>query len=87
MAVIGRSYAILDSRVAKLHGFLAWLAWASIHLLFLPAAGNRIRVWHQWIWSYVTHQKSSQLIVEPKAPASVEAEPHLEVYENARRVS
>jgi NADH dehydrogenase FAD-containing subunit/outer membrane protein W len=67
MAVIGRGFAILDSPFAKLSGLPAWLAWAFIHLLFLPAFGNRLRVWTQAIWSYFTRQKSSQLIVEPRS--------------------
>ena len=66
MAVIGRGFAVLDSRFAKLSGLLAWLAWAFVHLMFLPAAGNRIRVWTQAMWSYFTRQRSSQLIVEPR---------------------
>jgi len=66
MAVIGRGYAVLDSRFAKMSGLPAWLIWASVHLMFLPAAGNRIRVWTQAIWSYFTRRRSSQLIVEPR---------------------
>ena len=66
MAVIGRGFAILDSRFAKMSGLPAWLAWAFVHLMFLPAAGNRIRVWTQAMWSYFTRQRSSQLIVEPR---------------------
>jgi NADH:ubiquinone reductase (H+-translocating) len=42
MAVIGRGFAILDSRVVKMSGLLAWLAWAFIHILFLQALGNRL---------------------------------------------
>jgi NADH dehydrogenase FAD-containing subunit len=73
MAVIGRGFAVLDSRFATLSGLIAWMAWALVHLLFLPAGGNRIRVWTQWVWSYLTRQRSSQLIVEqsvaqPPAP-------------------
>ena len=66
MAVIGRGFAILDSRFAKMSGLMAWLAWAFIHILFLPAVGNRIRVWTQAMWSYFTRQRSSQLIVEQR---------------------
>jgi NADH dehydrogenase len=67
MAVIGRGFAILDSHALKLSGLQAWLAWAFIHLLYLPAFGNRLRVWTQAMWSYFSHQRSSQLIVEPRA--------------------
>ena len=67
MAVIGRGFAILDSGPVKMSGLQAWLAWAFIHLLYLPASGNRLRVWTQAMWSYFTRQRSSQLIVEPRA--------------------
>jgi NADH dehydrogenase len=66
MAVIGRGFAILDSRITTMSGLPAWLAWAFVHLLFLPAAGNRIRVWTQAMWCFLTHQRSSQLILEPR---------------------
>jgi len=66
MAVIGRGYAIVDARALKLSGLLAWFAWAFIHVLYLPAFGNRLRVWTQAMWSYFTRQRSSQLIVEPR---------------------
>jgi NADH dehydrogenase FAD-containing subunit len=67
MAVIGRGFAILDSRILKISGLTAWLAWAFVHMLFLPAFGNRLRVWTQLMWSYVTRQRGSRLIVEPRS--------------------
>lgn len=72
MAVIGRGYAIVDSRALKLSGLFAWLAWAFIHLLYLPAFGNRLRVSTQAMWSYFTRQRSSQLIVEPRGRLNIE---------------
>jgi NADH dehydrogenase len=66
MAVIGRGFAILNAGAVTLRGFPAWLVWAFIHIAFLPAPGNRRRVWTQWLWSYCTRQQSSQLIVEPR---------------------
>ena len=66
MAVIGRNFAILESGRVHLSGFIAWLAWASIHIAFLPQAGNRIMVFTQWAWSYVTKQGGARLILEPR---------------------
>jgi len=43
--------------------FLAWILWGMIHLLFLATAGNRIRVIAQWVWSYLTRQRGSRLIL------------------------
>jgi NADH:quinone reductase (non-electrogenic) len=65
MAVIGRNFAILESGRAHLSGFIAWLAWAAIHIAFLPQAGNRLIVFTQWAWSYVTKQGGARLILEP----------------------
>jgi NADH dehydrogenase len=64
MAVIGRNFAILESGRLRLSGFIAWLAWAAIHVAFLPQAGNRVMVFTQWVWSYVTKQHDSRLILE-----------------------
>jgi NADH dehydrogenase len=66
MAVIGRNFAILESGRAHLSGFLAWLAWAAIHIAFLPQAGNRLMVFTQWAWSYITKQCGARLILEPR---------------------
>jgi NADH:quinone reductase (non-electrogenic) len=67
MAVIGRNFAILESGRAHLSGFIAWLAWAAIHIMFLPQAGNRLMVFTQWAWSYMTKQGGARLILEPCA--------------------
>ncbi len=64
MAVIGRGFAIANSGSLKLSGYMAWLGWAFVHILFLPSFGNKLRVWTQLMWSYLTRQRSSQLIVE-----------------------
>ena len=66
MAVIGRNFAILESGRAHLSGFIAWLAWAAIHIAFLPQAGNRLMVFTQWAWSYMTKQGGARLILEPR---------------------
>jgi NADH:ubiquinone reductase (H+-translocating) len=67
MAVIGRNFAIMESGRAHLSGFIAWLAWAAIHIAFLPQAGNRLMVFTQWAWSYITKQGGARLILEPRA--------------------
>jgi NADH:quinone reductase (non-electrogenic) len=71
MAVIGRNFAILESGRVHLSGFIAWLAWASIHIAFLPQAGNRLMVFTQWAWSYVTKQGGARLILESRDPAQL----------------
>jgi NADH dehydrogenase len=65
MAVVGKNFALLQAPHVRLSGRLAWLVWAFIHLATLPRLQNRLRVGVQWLWSYVTSQRGSRLIVEP----------------------
>src|SRR6202162_5486354 len=64
MAVVGKNFAIMESGRIRLAGVTAWFAWAFIHLMFLPQLQNRLRVEHQWMWSYFTGQRSSRLVTE-----------------------
>ena len=63
MAIIGRNFAILEAGPVRLAGFLAFIAWAAIHLLYLAAAGNRVGVVTQWLWGYLTRQRGSRVII------------------------
>jgi NADH dehydrogenase len=65
MAVVGKNYAVLERGWLRTSGFLTWLVWAFVHILFLPQLQNRLRVQRQWLWSYFTGQRSSRLIPEP----------------------
>jgi NADH:ubiquinone reductase (H+-translocating) len=63
MAVVGKGFAVLQSGKLKLSGFLAWLAWAAIHLEFLAERNLRVSVFVQWVWTYLTGTRGSRLIV------------------------
>jgi NADH dehydrogenase len=67
MAVVGAGYAVLQSHRLHLRGFPAWLAWAAIHLDFLAQSSLRVGVFVQWVWTYWTGQRGSQLIVAHRA--------------------
>jgi NADH dehydrogenase len=67
MAVVGKNFAVLERGALRLSGFTIWVLWALIHVMFLPQVQNRMRVQMQWLWSYVTGQRSSRLIPEPRA--------------------
>lgn len=74
MAIVGRNFALLESRRVKMSGYLTWLVWGSIHLLFLPQMQSRLRVAGQWLWWCITDQRSSLLLQETRriAPAGEE---------------
>jgi NADH:ubiquinone reductase (H+-translocating) len=64
MAVVGRNFALLESRRLRMSGYLTWLIWGAIHLLFLPQMQSRLRVAGQWLWWSLTDQRSSLLLPE-----------------------
>ena len=62
MATIGRASAIADFGWLRVSGFLGWLMWLFVHILFLVGFRNRLSVMLQWAASYLTHQRSVRLI-------------------------
>jgi NADH dehydrogenase len=63
MAVVGKGFAVLQSGRLHLHGFLAWLARAAVHIEFLAQSNLRVSVFLQWVITYVIGRRGSQLIV------------------------
>lgn len=78
MAVVGRNYAVLEREGIRLGGFLAWLAWAFIHVQSLTLFNNKLIVFTQWAWSYFTFQRGSRLITAaPRGGASSTSPPRV----------
>jgi NADH dehydrogenase len=63
MATIGRNRAVGVIGPLRLHGLIAWIAWAIIHVFMLIGFRNRMVVMVQWIWAYATRQRSARLII------------------------
>lgn len=62
LATIGRSAAIAEFGRIHISGFIAWLAWLFVHILFLIGFQNRVLVFIQWAWSYFTYERGARLI-------------------------
>jgi NADH dehydrogenase FAD-containing subunit len=73
MAVVGKGFAVLQSHKVRVSGFGAWLAWAAIHLQFLATSSLRLTVFLQWVWTYITGQRGSRLIVNHHATQPTKA--------------
>ncbi|MDB6015913.1 MAG: pyridine nucleotide-disulfide oxidoreductase, partial [Pedosphaera sp.] len=86
MAVVGKGFAILQTGKVHLSGFLAWLAWAGIHIMFLATANLRVSVFVQWMWTFLTGQRGSRLIVDHHAPANTAEPEESMVVENTNRI-
>lgn len=62
MATIGRTKAIGVFGQIQFHGFIAWLAWCFVHILYLIGFRNRIVVLAQWLFSYFTNKRGVRLV-------------------------
>jgi NADH dehydrogenase len=63
MATIGRSAAVARLGRLEFGGFLAWLAWLFVHLVFLIGFDNKLTVLVQWAHSYFTYKRGARIII------------------------
>jgi len=75
MAVVGKGFAILQTGKVRIRGLLAWFAWAAVHLEFLATSSLRVSVFVQWVWTYLTGQPGSRLIVNHRPTEHVVPKP------------
>jgi NADH:ubiquinone reductase (H+-translocating) len=75
MAVVGKGFAVMERGKIRLAGLIAWLAWAFVHLHFLATPSLRVTVFVQWVWTFVTGQRGSRLIIAPRRAESPETPP------------
>jgi len=77
MAVVGKGFAVLQTGKFRTSGFIAWLAWAAVHLQFLAQSSLRVSVFVQWVWTYLTAQRGSRLIVKHHCEESGVTQAHM----------
>jgi NADH dehydrogenase len=84
LATIGRKKAVADlPGHIRLWGFIAWLAWLFIHILFLIGFRNRVLVLVEWAWQYLTFRRGARLITGPPV---AHGPPHTEVSSAPRSI-
>lgn len=102
MATVGRASAVVQSGRFRMTGFVAWLAWCFVHILYLVGFRNRALVFFQWVWSYIRYRRGARLITQQqwrmrpsfgppekersRAPLAVAPEPSNEAPEPANAV-
>lgn len=69
MATIGRAQAVAETKKLHLSGFIAWVAWLAIHLLFLVGFRSKISVITNWVYSYIATKRSTRLIINTEQSA------------------
>jgi NADH dehydrogenase FAD-containing subunit len=68
MAVAGQGFAILETAGRRTSGGLTWVLWLAVHLWALARPGMRVSVFVQWLWTLLTSQRGSRLIVDYGSP-------------------
>ena len=64
MATVGRNLAVVELPFVKFYGFFAWLTWMFVHLMAIVGVKNRLLVFINWFWNYVTYDQSLRLIIK-----------------------
>ncbi len=68
MATIGRNKAVVDLPFIRFKGYIAWLAWMFLHLMLILSVKNKLIIFINWAWSYLTKDSSLRLILTPDKP-------------------
>ena len=64
LATVGRNKAVAQFGAIHIAGFLAWLAWVFVHLMYLVEFENRMLVFVQWVYDYFTRNRGARLITK-----------------------
>jgi NADH:quinone reductase (non-electrogenic) len=66
MATVGRNRAVVDFPGYKFQGFFAWVVWLTVHLLSLIGVKNKLLIFINWMWNYLTYDQSLRVMIKPK---------------------
>lgn len=71
MATIGRRSAVAElPGNLRFGGTLGWFAWLGVHLVFLVGFRNRVVVFVNWAWNYLTWDRASRVIIDDRSETS-----------------
>lgn len=66
MATVGRARAVVDlPKGGFFGGFLAWVVWLAVHLFAILGTKNKVFVFLNWLWNYLSYDQSLRLIIRP----------------------
>ena len=68
MAAVSRRRAIVSFHGIRLHGYLGWLAWLTVHITFMTGFKNRFSALVSWSFSFIGSSRQQQVIDEHRMP-------------------
>ena len=66
LATVGRNRAVAEFGKLHIAGFAAWFTWVFVHLMYLVEFENRLLVFTEWVYNYVTRNRGARLITGGK---------------------
>lgn len=63
MATIGTHKAVVDLPFVKFNGYFAWVIWMFLHLMLILSVKNRLIIFINWAWAYISKDTSLRLIL------------------------
>lgn len=63
MATVGRNRAVVEFKKVKMQGWFAWILWLVVHLRSILGIRNKVMVFLNWVWNYLTYDQSMRMIV------------------------
>ena len=66
MATVGKKLAVVDLPFFKFQGFFAWLTWLFVHLMAILGVKNKLLIFLDWSWNYLSFDPSLRLLIKPK---------------------
>lgn len=65
MATIGRLKAVVDLPFIKIKGYIAWLIWMFLHLMLILGIKNKLIIFINWFWAFISTDTTLHLILTP----------------------
>lgn len=74
MATVGRHKAVVDLPFWRFQGAFAWFVWLYVHLFSILGLKNKVFIFLNWVWNYLTYDQSLRLVIKPWRRAEKKAE-------------
>lgn len=65
MATVGRHRAVVDLPFWRFQGVFAWMVWLFVHLFAILGTKNKVFIFLNWVWNYITYDQSLRLVIRP----------------------
>ncbi|OKS86031.1 NAD(P)/FAD-dependent oxidoreductase [Mucilaginibacter polytrichastri] len=67
MAIISKYKAVVDLPKVSFTGYFAWVTWLFIHILPLAGFRNKLKLFFNWTWSFLTNDPNLRLIFKAES--------------------